>query len=141
MKKLFIIALFSVFVSADEIDLENFSTSLDYAQVTKVRAAQSTDGSWCFDAQVRHNDEGWDHYADGWQITDLQGNELNERILAHPHDNEQPFTRGLCNINIPNNLSSVVVRAKCNQHGYGGQAILVDLTQSKGKGFTVKRQQ
>lgn len=139
MKKLFIFALFSTFISADEMNLNDFSTSLDYAQVKNVVATQQSDGSWCFDTQVRHKDEGWDHYANSWQVTDLQGNKIAERILAHPHDNEQPFTRSLCNIQIPKNLSSVVVSAKCNQHGFAGQAIKVNLSQSKGKGFTVNK--
>ena len=124
---------------AVEINFSQYSTSLDYAQVEEVSASQSKDGSWCFSAAVRHNDESWEHYADGWEVVDLQGNQLGERPLAHPHDNEQPFTRSQCNIKIPEAVSKVAVRAKCNQHGFGGKAVVIDLTTSEGDGYSVKR--
>jgi hypothetical protein len=39
---------------------------------------------------VRHADEGWEHYADCWEVLTLDGEVLATRELAHPHDNEQP---------------------------------------------------
>ena len=42
---------------------------------------------------VRHNDSGWDHYADVWRVYAPDGRLFAERILAHPHETEQPFTR------------------------------------------------
>ena len=112
---------------------------LNFAQVIFVRATQNSDGLWKFDTTVRHNDEGWDHYADAWQVVDLAGNLLAERILAHPHDTEQPFTRSQSNINIPPDITQVIVQAKCNVHGFGGQAVLVDLTVTEGENFEVIR--
>jgi len=112
---------------------------LDYAQVQFVRATQDSDGLWTFNTTVRHNDEGWDHYANAWQVVDLDGNLLAERILTHPHDNEQPFTRNQSNINIPPDTIQVIVRAKCNGHGFGGQEVLVDLTAAEGKNFELSR--
>jgi hypothetical protein len=141
MKKSLIISIFISCTSAfaSQIDLQSFSTTLDYAQVTWVTASESADGSWCFNTRVRHNDQGWDHYADGWEVVDQNANQLGVRELAHPHDNEQPFTRSQCNIQIHKDLSKVVVRAKCNQHGFGGKAILVDLNTRKGEGYSIKR--
>jgi hypothetical protein len=104
-----------------------------------VRATQGSDGLWKFDATVRHNDEGWDHYADAWQVVDLEGNVLAERVLAHPHDTEQPFTRSQSNIDIPPELTQVIVRAKCNVHGFGGQEVAVDLTVPESENFEVVR--
>ena len=112
---------------------------LDYAQVIFMQATQNSDGRWRFDATVRHNDQGWDHYADAWQVVDLAGNLLAERILAHPHDTEQPFTRSQSNIDIPAEATQVIVRAKCNVHGFGGQEVLVDLTATGGENFDVVR--
>lgn len=115
------------------------NTDLNYAQVLFVKAVQSSSILWRFDVTVRHNDEGWEHYADAWQIIDPEsGKVIAERILAHPHENEQPFTRGLGNIEIPRDLKSVAVRAKCNVHGFGGREVLVDLTNEKGDNFEVK---
>jgi hypothetical protein len=114
-------------------------TGLNLAQVEYVKAEEGSEGIWRFDVTVRHNDEGWDHYADAWQVIDPQSGEiLGERILAHPHDTEQPFTRSLSGIAIPSALTVVLVRAKCNVHGFGGREILVDLSQSEGDGYQIQ---
>ncbi len=112
---------------------------LDFAQVLFVQASQNNAGRWTFDVTVRHNDQGWDHYADAWQVVDLNGNLLAERVLTHPHDNEQPFTRSQGNIDLPPDLTQVIVRAKCNVHGFGGQEVLLDLTAAEGENFEVSR--
>jgi len=114
-------------VFATKFDVETYTSSLDFAQVTNVLASQSSTGSWCFDTSVRHNDQGWDHYADKWEVLDLEGNQLGYRVLGHPHDNEQPVTRSRCKINIPSATSKVIVRARCNKHGFGGKPFIVEL--------------
>ncbi|MCJ8321953.1 MAG: hypothetical protein MJK12_20135 [Colwellia sp.] len=144
MRLLLILSMFatSMFLpsgDASEFDSDIYSTSLKFAQVKHVVATQKSDGSWCFDTSVRHNDQGWDHYADGWEVLDLKGNKLGVRRLGHPHDNEQPFTRSQCNIIIPSGIFKVIVRSKCNKHGFGGKPIIVDLNISKGEGFLVSR--
>ena len=117
----------------------DFNPDLSFAQVKNVKATEVSAGAWRFDVTVRHNDEGWDHYADAWQVIDPDSGEiLGERILAHPHDNEQPFTRSQSGIAIPAALTRILVRAKCNVHGFGGREILVDLSQSEGDGYQVQ---
>ena len=112
---------------------------LDYAQVIFVRADRSKGGAWCFDTTVRHNDEGWDHYADAWQVLGPDGTILAERVLTHPHDDEQPFTRSKCSISIPGEAGAVTVRARCTVHGFGGIEVVVDLTAAEGERFKVTR--
>jgi len=129
----------SVCASNSDIDTNSTSSSLDFAQVTHVVASQRSDNSWCFDTSVRHNDQGWEHYADRWEVTDLQGNQLGYRTLSHPHDNEQPVTRSRCMIKIPIDVSKVIVRAKCNIHGFGGKHILVDLSKNEDTDYSVSR--
>ena len=117
----------------------SFNLDLDFAQVEYVKATMASNGTWRFDVTVRHNDEGWDHYADAWRVADPRtGEVLGERILAHPHETEQPFTRSQSGITIPSDLSQVLVQAKCNVHGFGGREILVDLSQPEGDGYTVQ---
>jgi hypothetical protein len=112
--------------------------NLDYAQVIKVRASQQEKGLWRFDVTLRHNDEGWDHYADVWQVVrPSDGEVLGERVLAHPHEHEQPFTRSLSSVSIPQGLTIVTIRAKCNVHGFGGREVSVDLKLRKGDGYEV----
>ncbi len=110
-----------------QTDFTKYLESLEYAQVAKVKTSKRADGSYCFDVTVRHNDEGWNHYADGWEVLDINGNHLATRVLGHPHEQEQPFTRSKCGIDIPKDVSKVVVRAKCNKHGFGGKSYIVDI--------------
>lgn len=111
--------------------------SLDYAQVRRVVARETSPGVWRFEVTVRHDDTGWDHYADEWQVLDSESGEvLGTRTLAHPHVDEQPFTRSQSGIEVPSD-TSVVVRAKCNVHGFGGREVEVDLSRSSGEGYEV----
>lgn len=80
-----------------------------------------------FSATVQHADAGWDHYADKWEILDLGGDVIAVRELAHPHDNEQPFTRSLGKVQIPEGLEQVTIRAHDSVHGYGGEELVVEL--------------
>ena len=73
----------------------------DSAVVEKVVATKTGD-SWKFSVTLRHGDVGWDHYADGWGVYTVDGQELGYRILHHPHVDEQPFTRSLGSVPIPN---------------------------------------
>jgi hypothetical protein len=113
--------------------------NLDYAQVLRVAATQQQNRQWRFDVTVRHNDDGWDHYADAWQVVQpSDGKVLGERVLAHPHEHEQPFTRSLSGVSVPDDLAVVLVRAKCNVHGFGGREVRVDLKRLKGDGYEVR---
>lgn len=74
-----------------------------------------------FSVTLRHQDEGWDHYADRWEVLDESGNIIATRVLAHPHVNEQPFTRSLQGVKIPAGIKRVWIRAHDSVHGYGSQ--------------------
>lgn len=131
MKLTVLLTMLSSTASALALDVETYSDSLDFAQVTNVVANQKANGRWCFNTSVLHNDQSWEHYADGWEVLDLDGNRLAFRKLAHPHDNEQPFTRSLCDIEIANEITEVIVRAKCNTHGYGGKPLRIELYKDR----------
>lgn len=89
------------------------------AEVLAVDAVSEATGSWRFSVTVRHADAGWDHYADAWQVLGPDGTVLGERTLLHPHDDEQPFTRSLQGVTIPDDLETVEVRARDTVHGWG----------------------
>jgi hypothetical protein len=61
------------------------------------------------------------------------------RLLLHPHENEQPFTRSQSGILIPEGVTQVRVRAHDLVDGFGGQEVVVDLTAGEGEGFEVQR--
>lgn len=97
------------------------------ADIVEVEATQSPDGTWRFDVAVLHADDGWDHYADKWAVFAPDGTQLGERILAHPHDNEQPFTRSQSGIVISDDVTQVIVKAHDSVHQWGGKEIVVQL--------------
>ena len=114
----------SIIVETEEAEME---LDLDYTHVVRVKAVK-TGESWRFDVTLRHGDSGWDHYADLWVVADADtGAEYGRRVLAHPHVNEQPFTRSRSGIVIPESVDAVVVKAACNVHGFGGTEAVVKL--------------
>jgi len=97
------------------------------ADVVGVKAQLEAGGTWRFDVTVRHADEGWDHYTDKWLVEGPDGTVYGERVLLHPHETEQPFTRMQTGIDIPTDVKVVTVRANDSVHGFGGAAMDVDL--------------
>ena len=95
--------------------------------VVGVEAAKESDGTWRFSVTVSHPDEGWEHYVDRWDIVAPDGRVLGIRVLLHPHVQEQPFTRALGGVVIPEDLSQVTIRAHCSVDANGGQERLVTL--------------
>jgi hypothetical protein len=83
--------------------------------------------AWRVDVTVEHADTGWDHYVDGWEVLDKDGNRLGYRILHHPHVNEQPFTRSLTNLNLPDGTREIFVRPHCSVDGWAGDTLRVTL--------------
>lgn len=90
-----------------------------------VKVSKSGEGAYRFDVTVTHLDQGWKHFADRWQVLGPDGTLLGDRVLAHPHENEQPFTRSLYSVKIPPGVSQVRVRARDLVHGYGGREMTV----------------
>lgn len=74
--------------------------------------------NWRVSVTMSHPDTGWDHYADGWEVLDRDGTRLGFRKLMHPHVEEQPFTRSLSGVVIPDGTREVFVRPRCTQHGW-----------------------
>lgn len=97
------------------------------ADIVAAIHARAADGTYRFDVTVRHADAGWEHYADKWQVVGPDGTVLGERVLLHPHDTEQPFTRSQSGIAIPAGVGSVTIRAHDTQHGWGGADLTVKL--------------
>jgi hypothetical protein len=108
----------------------SFSALAGTADVVGVEVSLAADGTYRFDVTVRHADEGWDHYADAWEVVAPDGTVLGTRTLLHPHENEQPFTRSLSGVAIPEGITEVVIRARDSVHGYGGAERRVTLPTS-----------
>ena len=84
-------------------------------------------GSCTFAVTLEHEDEGWHHYANQWDVVTLDGKLLKSRVLYHPHENEQPFTRSLSGVMIAADVKQVKIRASDSKHGYSSTEVIVDL--------------
>jgi len=99
------------------------------ADVVAVSVSGARDQGYRFDVTLRHADTGWDHYADAWEVLAPDGAVLGRRVLAHPHVNEQPFTRSLGGVRVPAGIDRVRIRAHDSVHGYGGREMEVALPE------------
>ena len=87
----------------------------DPAEILEAR--YSTSGQ--LSVTLLHADTGWDDYADAWEVLDAEGNSLGVRVLAHPHVEEQPFTRSLSVMLGDPAPQTVFLRASTNAGGWG----------------------
>lgn len=121
-----------------EINLADYGI-WDYAHVVKVKYLKTAEDTYTFHTTVRHRDEGWEHYANVWRVIPADDNSAvsstvsntvsstvsnGERVLLHPHDNEQPFTRSQNNVTAN---GTVRIETADNVHGLGGSVIYLDL--------------
>ena len=97
------------------------------ANVLDVDVVKTGAESFTFSVTVKHDDSGWEHYADKWEIIGPNDAILGTRTLYHPHVDEQPFTRRLTNVSVATTVRQVSVKAHCSVHGYGGEKNTVSL--------------
>ncbi len=106
-----------------------FSSNLFAGQATieKVEAECNHKRLCKFNVTISHADEGWNHFANGWKIFTSEGELIGHRVLAHPHVNEQPFTRSIRNIKIPAAIDTVEIRANDSVHGESERKYVIKL--------------
>ncbi len=108
-----------------------FAAVAGEADVVKVRISKERAGTYRFHVTVRHDDASWKHYADKWDVVAPDGKILGTRVLLHPHELEQPFTRSLSGVRVPRGVSCVTVRAHDKVHGYGGAVVTVEVPRKR----------
>jgi hypothetical protein len=82
---------------------------------------------WTVEVTIAHPDTGWDHFAKGWSVQTEDGTELGYRELAHPHVGEQPFTRSLEAVRIPDGIGTLLVRPRCSMTGWAPEPYRITL--------------
>lgn len=101
------------------------------ADVVAVKVQRAASGAFDFDVTVRSDDTGWDQYADALEVLTPDGRTvLKRRILLHPHDDEQPFTRDVYGVVVPPGTATVQVRARMKPGGYSGASMTVELPRN-----------
>jgi len=104
--------------------------AIDCPEVLAAEFRQTAVGVFTVSTTVRSVDIEGVSYADAWEVRDLAGNVLGTRVLTHPHANEQPFTRSLSDVSIPQTVTDVVVDARDSARGFCGISMTVEVPHS-----------
>lgn len=98
------------------------------ADVIDAKLKRAADGTYTIAVTVQSDDTGWEKYADRWEVVGPDGTVLGARVLAHPHQEEQPFTREQSGIVIPPDVTEVIIRAHDKVEGFGGKELKLVIT-------------
>ncbi len=89
--------------------------------------ARPSGASWTVSVTISHADTGWDNYADGWRVELRDGTVLGTRVLHHPHVQEQPFTRSLGGVDVPDGTTRLGIRTRTNTDGWSDTVWMLDI--------------
>lgn len=98
-----------------------------YPDVVNVSVRAYGENRFDFDVTISSPYDTAERYADAFRVMGTDGKSYGERILFHDHADEQPFTRDLYNVSIPQGVQKVIVQAKDKTYGYGGKTMEVVL--------------
>jgi hypothetical protein len=110
--------------SSDPSESTEGCANVIFAQVVK------TGSSYRVTATVSSPDTGWEKYADRLVVRTPSGFVLQSRELEHPHLTEQPFTRTLTGVRIPEGEEVVEVAASDSVEGFCGKIVVLDVPGS-----------
>ncbi len=97
------------------------------AEIVEVKAELTPAQKYNISVTIKHADTGWEHFANAWRIYSPDGELIGERVLHHPHDKEQPFTRNLLGVSIPKELNEVIIVAVCSETGENKKSYILKL--------------
>lgn len=102
---------------------------LDAALYPDVIGVEVTAGaeSHSFDVTISSPYDTPERYADAFRVVGDDGTVYGIRELLHDHANEQPFTRSLGGVEIPDTVETVTIEGRDQVYGWGGETIEVDL--------------
>ena len=95
-----------------------------------VDAVARQDGeTWAFDVTISSPYDTPERYADGWRVIAPDGTELAFRLLTHDHASEQPFTRSINGVEIPDDVDLVTIEGRDQANGFGGGTFELTLSR------------
>ena len=119
--------LFALIAAACSSSTPSTTTAAEgCADVLAVEVTQTSQGVYNFAVTIASPDEGWDKYADSFEVRSLSGEVIGTRVLAHPHVEEQPFTRSLPGVEAGEG-TRVEVLASDSVEGFCGAGQVVSL--------------
>lgn len=97
------------------------------ADVIAAVARRTAPGTYDLDVTIRSQDTGWDRYADQIEVLGPDGAVLATRVLEHPHEDEQPFTRDVSQVHVGTSVHTVTIRARFKPVGFDGTVFSLPL--------------
>ena len=92
-----------------------------FPDVIAVKVTARANGTFDFQVTMTSPYDTPQRYADAFRIVGPSGDVYGERILLHDHADEQPFTRELDGVPIPQGVTTVRVQGRDQISGYGGK--------------------
>lgn len=98
-----------------------------YPDVVEVEVSETSENVYKFDVTISSPYDTPERYADAWRVKGEDGAVFGVRELLHDHASEQPFTRSLSDVSIPEGTAKVIIEGRDLQHGWGGETVTIDL--------------
>jgi hypothetical protein len=98
-----------------------------YPDVIGVEVTETAENVYSFDVTMSSPYDTPQRYADAWRVRGEDGTVYGIRELLHDHASEQPFTRSLSDVAIPEGTATVIVEGRDQEHGWGGETAFVEL--------------
>lgn len=98
-----------------------------FPDVVAATAEPDCDGGWNIDATLSSPYDTAERYADAWRVLGPDGTVYGVRELTHDHQAEQPFTRSLPGVDIPDDVERVTVEGRDQEFGWGGEVVVIEL--------------
>lgn len=103
-----------------------------FPDVVGVEVTEAAENVYDFDVTMSSPYDTPMRYADAWRVKGEDGIVYGVRELAHDHASEQPFTRSLSDVAIPEGIATVTIEGRDSQYGWGGETVAVELPRQPG---------
>ncbi len=101
------------------------ATSDQFPDIRSAELQDNGDGTFDLAATVSSPYDTPERYADAFRALDADGTVLGIRELTHDHAGEQPFTRTLNGLEIPEDVETITVEGRDLANGWGGASVQV----------------
>lgn len=114
-------------VESTEVVVESAGTIEEFPDVVAATARRDVEDTVTIDATLSSPYDSAERYADAWRVLGPDGSVLGIRELSHDHAAEQPFTRSLSGIVVPDDVDWVTIEGRDLLSGWGGMTFVLDI--------------
>ena len=101
------------------------ATGEQFPDVQKAEISGDPGGPYSIAVTMSSPYDTAERYADSMRVRSAGGDVYGERKLTHDHASEQPFTRDITDVEIPDGVTEVVVEGHDQESGWGGETVTV----------------